>query len=122
MIYGHISHRQRQEHEQHRQSIFAIYAKEVAKDLSVLAEKDERLLLNGLLESVKHKKPKNVAPLEPKPQPKVEITATKNVAVKAEPKAEVKVETRPVVATKPVEMPLQKKVEKGQHTLDIFFR
>lgn len=122
MIYGHISHRQRQEHEQHRQSIFAIYAKEVAKDLSVLAEKDARLLLNGLLESVKHKKPKNVALLEPKPQPKVEITATENVGVKVEPKAEVKVETRPVVANKPVEMLPQKKVEKGQHTLDIFFR
>lgn len=71
---------------------------------------------------MKHKKPKNVALLEPKPQPKVEITATKNIGVKAEPKAEVKVETRPVVANKPVEMPPQKKVEKGQHTLDIFFR
>ena len=122
MIYGYISHRQRQEHEQHRQSIFAIYAKEVAKDLSVLAEKDEQLLLNGLLESVKHKKPKKLESLEPKLQPKVEIIAMENVGGKAKPKAEVKVETKPVVATKPVEMPLQKKVEKGQHTLDIFFR
>jgi len=122
MIYGFISHRQRQEHEQHRQSIFHIYAKEVAKDLSVLAEKDEQLLLNGLLESVKHKKPKKVAPPEPKPQPKVEITATENVEVKVEPKVEAKVETRPVVETKPVAVPPQKKVEKGQHTLDAFFR
>jgi DNA topoisomerase-6 subunit B len=122
MIYGYISHRQRQEHEQHRQNIFAIYAKEVAKDLSVLAEKDEQLLLNGLLETVKHNKPKKVAPPEPKPQPKVEITATENVRVKVEPKVEAKVETKPVVETKLVAAPPQKKVEKGQHTLDAFFR
>jgi DNA topoisomerase-6 subunit B len=121
MIYGYISHRQRQEHEQHRQSIFAIYAKEVAKDLSVFAEKDEQLLLNGLLESVKHKKPK-IASLEAKLEPKIEITAIQNVTTKVESKSDVKEETKPIVAAKPVGLIPQKKVEKGQHTLDIFFR
>jgi len=56
MIYSFISHRQRQEHEMHRQSIFQIYAREVARDLSVLSGRSEQLLLDRLLESAKHKK------------------------------------------------------------------
>lgn len=57
-LYAYISRRQRQEHERHRLGIFQIYAKEVAKDLSVLSGKDEQQLLNKLLESVKSKKGK----------------------------------------------------------------
>jgi len=57
MVYAFISHRQRQEHEMHRQSIFQIYAKEVARDLSLLSGKSEQLLFEKLLESAKHRKP-----------------------------------------------------------------
>ncbi|MDD1776313.1 MAG: DNA topoisomerase VI subunit B [Candidatus Methanomethylicus sp.] len=63
LLYAFISHRQRQEHEKHRQSIFQIYAKEVAKDLSMLTGSDENILFNKLLEASKHRKiPKPISP------------------------------------------------------------
>lgn len=58
MIQGYISHRQRQEHEQHRQSIFQLYAKEIARDIALLTGKDQDLIFARLMESVKSKKPK----------------------------------------------------------------
>ena len=72
MIQGYISHRQRQEHEQHRQSIFQIYAKEIARDMSVLTGQDQALIFEKLMESIKSKqraktahKPKQEAPTLP---------------------------------------------------------
>jgi len=82
MIYAFISHRQRQEHEMHRQSIFQVYAREVAKDLSVLSGKNEQLLLERLLESSTHSK---VQKKPSKGAPKVECQpeASKHAAPKA---------------------------------------
>ncbi|MEN3061389.1 MAG: hypothetical protein ABC550_06625, partial [Candidatus Methanosuratincola petrocarbonis] len=69
-----ISHRQRQEHEQHRQSIFQIYAKEIARDMSVLTGQDQALIFEKLMESIKSKqkvktahKPRPEAPIPPIP-------------------------------------------------------
>ncbi len=69
MIQGYISHRQRQEHEQHRQSIFQIYAKEIARDISVLTGQDQELIYGKLMESIKSKqRAKAASRLKPEPQ------------------------------------------------------
>ena len=121
-LYAFISRRQRQEHERHRQSIFKIYAKEVAKDLSLLAGRDEVVLLNNLLESVKHvKKLKSESENELEPESSVsptvpELSGPVLHASAAKPKAAVaKVKKSPKI-------PKEKTVKKDQHTLDNFFR
>ncbi|MEJ5293208.1 MAG: hypothetical protein WHS82_06385, partial [Candidatus Methanosuratincola sp.] len=68
LIQGYISRRQRQEHEQHRQSIFQIYAKEVARDISVLTGGDQAVIYSKLIESIKSKQ-KAKASKKPEAQP-----------------------------------------------------
>jgi len=121
MIYAFISHRQRQEHERHRQSIFQIYAKEVAKDLSYFTGIDEAKLLEGLLESAKHRKPsKTKAEAEPakKPEPKAE----------SPPESKKKVAEVQAQSIKAVEATTSKKAKRSLHeglrkqsTLEQFF-
>jgi DNA topoisomerase-6 subunit B len=120
MIYNFISHRQRQEHEKHRQSIFQIYAKEVARDIAVLSGKPEERLLQCLLEGVRHKKPKKEMVVAPLPEKPKLTTAEKS----APP-----IEKGPGIASPAPPMPEEKTVPnekaenqpKKQHTLDAFF-
>lgn len=120
MIYGFISHRQRQEHEKHRQSIFQIYAKETAKDLSILAGREEQVLMEKLLESVTHKKPKKAVepPLKPQMLPPVPVAPSLVAPTIPEPPP---VRVAPTVQIK-AEVITQKKAEKKpQNTLDSYF-
>ncbi|MDI9644999.1 MAG: DNA topoisomerase VI subunit B [Candidatus Verstraetearchaeota archaeon] len=57
-IQGFISHRQRQEHEQHRQSIFQLYAKEISRDISLLTGADQSVIFQKLMETIKSKSKK----------------------------------------------------------------
>jgi DNA topoisomerase-6 subunit B len=120
MIFGFISHRQRQEHEKHRQSIFQIYAKEVARDLSVLSGKSEGELLKGLLEGVKHKKIKREKPLLPKAEAPPRPEASKKIPAIV---VTVPQNTPPIQAIEPKSKTLvaEEKQGKKQHTLDAFF-
>jgi len=121
LIYNFISHRQRQEHEMHRQSIFQIYAKEVARDLSVLSGKEEQQLLDGLLESVKHKKLKKEKPAAPAPEEK----PAPAVPEKAAAKPAIAPKIAPAAPAPEAKAPPKEKPEqepKGQHTLDAFLR
>jgi DNA topoisomerase-6 subunit B len=119
MVYGFISHRQRQEHEKHRQSIFQIYAKEVARDLAVLSGKGEGQLLEGLLETVKHKKAKKPAALPAgeahKPQVQEKISPPPAAAPQKPPPL-------PALGPKPEAEAKQERQAKKQHTLDAFLR
>jgi DNA topoisomerase-6 subunit B len=119
MIYAFISHRQRQEHEMHRQSIFQIYAKEVAKDLSILAGRDEQVLLERLLESVKHKKPKKAAELIAKPPIILAVPTTPSPTVPtiSEPPA---MQAAPAIQIEAEVAPQKKAEKKPQHTLDSY--
>jgi len=121
LIYNFISHRQRQEHEKHRQSIFQIYAKEVARDLSVLSGKDETQLLESLLEGVKHKKIKKEKPAAPLLEAK---PAAQSPAAAVAPRSkEPEVAPSPPPLPETETLPTQKvqKNAKKQHTLDAFF-
>jgi DNA topoisomerase VI subunit B len=120
MIYGFISHRQRQEHEKHRQSIFQIYAKEVAKDLSILAGRDEQILMERLLESVKHKKPKKA--MKPAPTlhtlPPVPVAPSLVAPIIPEPP---EMREAPTIQIKAEAVPQKKAEKKPQYTLDSYF-
>lgn len=121
LIYNFISHRQRQEHEKHRQSIFQIYAKEVARDLAVLSGKAEGQLLESLLEGVRHKKAKKekAAPLVPEAKPAPATTektaAPPSKGSETAPPPPLLPEAKAVPKAKP------EKQAKKQHTLDAFF-
>lgn len=119
MILGFISHRQRQEHEKHRQSIFLIYAKEVARNLSVLSGRGEGQLLAGLLEGVKHKRVKREKAAASPPRAAPQTVPDK---VPAPPeKIPPKPPPAPTPAPQPEAVPTGGKQLKKQHTLDAFF-
>lgn len=120
MVYGFISHRQRQEHEKHRQSIFQIYAKEVARNLAVLSGKEEGQLLEGLLETVKHKKAKGEKPtaLPAEEAPKPKAPEKPQASPGGTPQ---KPPPLPAVVPKPEPEAKEPKQAKRQHTLDAFF-
>jgi DNA topoisomerase-6 subunit B len=119
LIYNFISHRQRQEHEKHRQSIFQIYAKEVARDLSVLSGKGEAQLLEGLLEGAKHKKVKKEKPAATLPEAKPAPEAPEKAAALF---AQAPVSASPPSPPEAKFMPKEKaeREAKKQHTLDAF--
>jgi DNA topoisomerase-6 subunit B len=127
MLFAFISHRQRQEHEKHRQGIFQIYAREVAKDLALLAGKDEQVLFNNLLESVQRKKSvKKYSPKEPAGAPTAEAAPlADDPTIAGETKAlpvapEQIIDAAPSLAEKAA-IRARRKMEKEQHTLDSFF-
>jgi hypothetical protein len=120
-LYAFISRRQRQEHERHRQSIFKIYAGEVAKDLSLLTGQDEAALLTNLLESAKHAKkkgsPENEQEGEPEP---AKLTAAPELFEAAiSPFSDKPISEKVKKTAKPKK---DKILKKDQHTLDTFFR
>ncbi|MBC7120357.1 MAG: DNA topoisomerase VI subunit B [Candidatus Methanosuratus sp.] len=111
LIQGYISHRQRQEHEQHRQSIFQIYAREIARDMSVLTGQDQELIYNRLMASVKTKKQKARAiRAHGSGTPSTQTPATDAIRSLAGDPAEI-----------PVEIPVQKP-KKQQFTLEEYLR
>lgn len=101
MMHSYITHRQRQEHERHRQSIFQIYASEIAKDLSLLTGRSAEEIFNKLMETVKTKWRVWEKREIPKPEPPKEMPLPKPVS-KHEPHKR------------------QQPKEKSQHTLDAF--
>lgn len=105
MIHSYISHRQRQEHERHRQSIFQIYAKEIAKDLSLLTERREDEIFNKLMSTVKPRwREVGLYKIQEMEKPKVEEVPTPKPVTKKEDPQRKKLE----------------KSQKPQHTLDAF--
>jgi len=135
MLYAFISHRQKQEHERHRQSIFQIYAKEVAKDLSVLTGSDEKLLLKNLLDTSKHNKiakppahlrakkrattPETPIELVPESSPLPELEEKPVELPAAAPACEP---TKMPETTPPEIVPSAAKAKKKQSTLEQYFR
>lgn len=105
MIHSYVTHRQRQEHERHRQSIFQIYAKEISRDLSLLTGASAEEIFNKLMETVKSK-PRSPEKKElPQPEaPKLKMTTPQSVVAKLPSKDK------------------KKSMEKPQHTLDAFIR
>lgn len=104
MIHSYVTHRQRQEHERHRQSIFQIYAREIARDLSLLTGTSQEEIFHKLMETVKTK----LKPPEKREPPRQEVHKLKEIPAQS------------VVAKLP---PQEKKTkEKPQHTLDAFIR
>lgn len=126
MIYGFISHRQRQEHEKHRQSIFQIYAKEVAKDLSILSDTNEQMLLEKLLESAKHRKLVQKPSKGEQSKEAGEKEGIKRIAHKPAKEPDAKPVSVPVPIKSPVvpievKAPLPAPPKKKQATLEQFF-
>lgn len=125
MIYGFISHRQRQEHEKHRQSIFQIYAKEVAKDLSMLTEANEQLLLEKLLESAKHRKLTKKASMAEQGETGEDAAAPKRAPHKPAKAPEAKLSLEPIAKVPApsieVKIPALAPPKKKQATLEQFF-
>jgi len=125
MVYAFISHRQRQEHEMHRQSIFQIYAREVARDLSMLSGKSEQLLFEKLLESAKHRKPSKKPSKEaPKEERREKV---KQDAPKPADLPPVQPQPQPQIAPAPKVVAAQQKptpvsTKKRQMTLEQFWR
>ncbi|MGC8936075.1 MAG: DNA topoisomerase VI subunit B [Candidatus Methanomethylicaceae archaeon] len=105
MIHSYVTHRQRQEHERHRQSIFQIYAKEISRDLALLTGASAEEIFNKLMETVKTK-PRSLDKKElPQPEaPKVKTTTAQSIVAKLPSKDK------------------KKSMEKSQHTLDAFIR
>ncbi|MGQ9759160.1 MAG: DNA topoisomerase VI subunit B [Candidatus Methanomethylicaceae archaeon] len=105
MLLSYISHRQRQEHERHRQSIFQIYANEIAKDLSILTGRKEDEIFNKLMLTIK---------------PKWKILPLHEIQ-RMEKKIEVPI-SKPVTKKEPLQKKRLEKPQKPQHTLDSFIR
>lgn len=103
LIHSYLTHRQRQEHERHRQSIFQIYAREIARDLSLLTGTSADEIFNKLMETVKTKL----------------RTQEKKKPLQSEvPKSESRPQS--IFVNAPSQ---EKKVkERSQHTLDAFIR
>ncbi|MBC7113884.1 MAG: DNA topoisomerase VI subunit B [Candidatus Methanomethyliales bacterium] len=102
MIHSYVTHRQKQEHERHRQSIFQIYAKEIARDLSLLSGVSQEEIFEKLMETVKIK----TRPPEKRTPQQQEVQKPKGVPVEGIP----------------AKLPPQdrKLRERSQHTLDAF--
>jgi len=103
MIHSYVTHRQRQEHERHRQSIFQIYAREIARDLCLLTGVSQEEIFDRLMETVRAKAKAS----EKRPSPQQEALKLKEVPA-------------PSITAK---VPAKEKLkERSQHTLDAFIR